>query len=151
MTALLASNDDVQTFLGDDKLTATDGNSAREQVEAQRLIVSQLSGVFTSDVLVAWVSPATTPGLIRSIAGRIIAAYLYRNAFINESVETPDYGQFLYNEAIAMLRQIRLGTLTVLDADDNPIAPSGLDLSSSDFWPNNTTDGPAFTMGQVFS
>lgn len=151
MTALFASNDDVQTFLGDDKLTVTDGNSTTEQVEAQRLIVSQLSGVFLSSILVGWTSPSTTPGIIRSIAGRIVAAYLYRNAFINESVTSPEYGQFIYNEAIAMLRQIRLGALIVVDSDDNPIAISGLDMTSGDFWPNNTTDGPVFTMGQVFS
>lgn len=152
-TLLLASNDDVQTFLGNDKFTVDDGNSGKEQVEAYRLITSQLNGVFTTAIIATWITPATTPGIIRSIAGRIVAAYLYRNAFINEAVEVNDaeYGQILYNEAIKMLAAIRSGMLVVVDADNNPIAVSGLDMTMDDFYPNASTPGPVFTMGQTFS
>lgn len=153
MPTLLASNDDVQTFLGNDKFTVDDGNSGKEQVEAYRLITSQLSDVFTTTIIAAWVTPVTTPGIIRSIAGRIVAAYLYRNAFINEAVEVSDaeYGQLLYNEAIKMLAAIRSGMLVVVDAGNNPIAVSGLDMTMDDFYPNANTPGPVFTMGQTFS
>lgn len=151
MAELLADVKDIQTFLGEDKLQVTDGNSDTQQVEAQRLIISQLSGVFTPTILVSWTSPTTTPGIIRSIAGRLVAAYLYRNRYYEEGDGDVRYAQMLYNEAIAMLAEIRAGTLVVVDVDDNPISVSGLEMSSDDFWPNDTTPGPFFTMTKVFS
>lgn len=150
MAELLASNQDVNGWLTDDKLEATDANSAPLQLDAYRLIRGQLASSFTPVVLSGWINPATTPDQIRAIAGRLIAAYLYRKVYSEDSVTIPPYAQELYNEAIQMLADIRAGVITLIDVNGNPIDGSTEGLSQSDFWPNNTSDPPYFTMSQIF-
>jgi hypothetical protein len=50
-----------------------------------------------------------------------------------------------------MLTQIRVGTLTIVDEDDNPIATNELDMTSGDFYPNDDAPGPYFSMTQEFA
>ncbi len=147
---LLASNVDVNAWLTDDKLEANDANTAGLQIEAWRLIRGQLANSFLPTTLASWTSPDTTPDQIRSVASRLIAAYLYRVVYAEDSLTIPPYAQALYNEAIAMLADIRSGATVVLDADDNPIEVNALAMSAADFWPNNSTDGPFFTMDATF-
>jgi Protein of unknown function (DUF1320) len=150
VAVLLASLDDVKVWLPDDKLQVTDGTISNFQVEAYRIIKSQLAGVFTPVTLITWVSPATTPEIIRGVAGRLIAAYLYREAFTEDSPDIPPYAQKLYDEAIAMLGEIRSGAITVVDPDDIPISDNKRDMNSDDFYPNEDAPGPFFTMTQQF-
>lgn len=151
MTQLLADLDDIKRWLPDDKLPATDGSTATFQVEAYRIVKSQLAGVFTPVTLSSWADPATTPGIIRSIAGRLIAAYMYREAYSEDVTDVPEYAQLLYDEAIDLMVQIRAGTLTVVDENSEPIASNLLDMSSEDFYPNDDAPGPYFSMSQEFA
>lgn len=146
---LLASLIDINAWLGD-KLEANDANSNKLQIEAWRLIRGQLASSFEPTTLASWTSPTTTPDQIRSIAGKLIAAYLYRQVYSEESTEIPKYAQALYNEAVADLILIRNGGIVVLDINDNPIEANQQSMSSADFWPNNSSGGPKFTMDQVF-
>jgi len=151
MTELLASVDDINTWLVDDKLEANEVNSASQQIDAWRLIRGQLVGTFDPTTVAAWTDPLSTPDQIRAIAGRLIAAYMYRSVYAEDLGDIPPYAQTLYNEAIQMLSDIRNGTTTVVDENGNPISDNQLDMSSDDIFPNNnTTDGPYFLMGQVF-
>src|SRR5215469_12649521 len=148
-TELLASLNDVNGWLTSDKLEATPANSAQPQIEAWRLIRGQLASSFTPVTLASWVDPNSTPDLIRSIAGRLIAAYIYRSTYAAESDTTiPAYAQELYNEAVSMLADIRSGNLTVVDVSGNPIT-GGTGFANTDFLPNNTTTPPYFIMDQV--
>jgi|SRR5215831_14961791 len=152
MAELLASNEDVQAWLPVDKFPVTTGNSDKAQVEAQRLIKAFLANVFTPVTLSGWDVPANTPPIIRSIAGRLVAAYLYRESYSEDSTTVPEYAQTLYNEAIEMLGQIRAGTLIVTDASGNPLADElSIAFSAEDFWPNNTTQPPFFAVGDVWA
>lgn len=150
MAELLASLDDINRWLPVDKLEATNANSDTFQVEALQLIRGQLASSFTPVILASWDNPTDTPQTIRAIAGRLIAAYLYRAVYSEDVANIPQYAQELYNEAISMLAQIRANQLIVLDGSGNPIGQNLLAESASDVWPNNTTDGPYFTMAQKF-
>lgn len=147
---LLASLSDINTWLPDDKLEANDANSNKLQIEAWRLIRGQLASSFLPTTLASWTTPETTPDQVRSVAGKLIAAYLYRQVYAEETTDIPKYAQQLYNEAVAELIQMRTGAIIVLDVDDNPIEINQQSMSSADFFPNNSTDGPYFTMSQVF-
>jgi hypothetical protein len=148
---LLADLDDVKRWLPDDKLLVTDGSTSSFQVEAYRIVKSQLAGVFTPVELQSWANPDSTPDIIRSAAGRLIAAYVYREAYSEDVPDIPEYAQTLYNEAIALLQGVRSGQITVVDSTDNPIETNMLDMSSDDFWPNNSAPGPYFTVEQEFA
>lgn len=144
---MLASNADIQNFLGDDKISVGDVNAAKPNIEAERLIKGQLSGIFTALTLSSWNSPENTPEQVRGIAGRLAAAFLYRGMYSEEQEAVPEYAQLLYNEAIMLLQDIKTGNLSVLDEDNVPIDSSGSILG---FWPNNSTV-PVFSMDQKFS
>lgn len=151
MAELLASNEDINGFLPDDKLEATTANSSAFQVDAVQLIRGQLASSFVPTILVGWSDPAHTPFLIRQIAARLIAAQIYKRSYSEERSQLPEYAQDLYDQAIAMLSEIRAGNLKVLDVNGEPISTDDLALGSGDVWPNNSTpDGPFFTMTQKF-
>lgn len=149
--AKLASLEDIGKFLSGHKVEASDANTSSWQIEAARIIKSMLSGTFTVLELHAWQTPETTPPIIRSIAGELCAAYLYRELYAEDETAIPEYAQQLYNEAIGMLQQIRDGLIVVLDDEDVPIADvTTTSMGPGDFWPNDTTDGPYFKMADVF-
>jgi hypothetical protein len=151
MSQKLASLQDINKWLTDHKVEATDSNTSQFQLTATRLIKSALSGVFFPTTLFSWQSPDTTPGQIREIAGELVAAYLYRELYAEDEPGVPEYAQVLYNEATALLNQVRGGSLVVLDENDNPIEENGLQMQQTDFWPNDTTAGPYFSMSDTFS
>lgn len=144
---MFASKTDIQSWLGNDKITVDDANSEKPNIDATRTIKGQLSGVFSSLTIASWADPATTPSIIRGIAGRLAAAFLYRKIYSEETGEIPAYAQELYNEAVGMLADIKLGNLTVTDDSDVPIDSTGSTLLG--FWPND--DSPVFTMDQEFA
>lgn len=147
---ILADLEDVNGFLPD-LIEMNDGSDRQYQIDAQRVIKSQLAGMFTPLVLTGWDTPAHTPELIRGIAGRLIAAKFYSIQFSQETTEVPRFAQNLYNEAISMLADIKRGTLIVVDSNNEPIDSGGtLDLSSDDLFPNDAATGPVFTMAQEF-
>lgn len=147
----LSSLEDVNNWLNfsDEKLSLDDVNLSGPQLEAQRLIKSALAGVFDVAIITTWDSPDTTPGIIRNIAGELVAAYVYRDAYSEDNPDVVEYAQQLYNEATEKLKEVRDGTLILVDVDDNVIELSGLQLTSDNFWPNDTTPGPYFTTDQV--
>src|SRR5262245_14450637 len=119
----LASLDDVKTHLPPDKFEATDGNPeiALFQVDVERLIKGYLSSVFSATTLAAWADPSTTPSYIRSIAGRLVAAFYYAKKV---SEDLPDwdrtYPQRLYDEAMLMLNMIREGDVILEEVPEDP-------------------------------
>jgi hypothetical protein len=133
---MLASIDDVNAFLPSDKFKATDGNPdiALFQTDVERLIKGYLSSAYSSSTLAGWAAPSSTPGLIRSIAGRLIAAFYYAK---KASEDIPDwdgtYPQLIYNEAMALLEKIRTGELTLIEVPEGEQPETVFD--SDFFWP----------------
>jgi hypothetical protein len=144
----LASLEDINVHLPQDKLVATDANETKEQLDAQRIIFAKLSNTFSAATLAAWASPATTPETIRAVAGRLVAALFYSRAFAAEVDGVPDYAQGLYAEAMTMLDQIVDGTVTLPEVSEE--VETGVNLNASFFYPNDDTAGPYFTMTARF-
>jgi hypothetical protein len=140
----LASLDDINTHLPGDKFAATDGNPeiGLYQIDMERTIKGYLSSVFSQATLNGWANPANTPVYIRSIAGRLIAAFYYAKKV---SEDLPDwdrtYPQRLYDEAMRMLEEVRTGDVVLLEV----IEPAGTRFDSSFFYPDENTT-PKFSM-----
>lgn len=145
---MFASNTDIQAWLQNDKISVDDALAGKSNIEAMRTIKGQLAGIFAPVTIASWDSPDHTPSVIRGVAGRLAAAFIYRKIYSEEDNAIPVYAQELYNEAIGMLQDIRLGSLIVTDATEVPVDTTGSTLLS--FWPNDTTL-PAFTMDQEFA
>lgn len=143
---MLASLDDLKTFLPGDKFQVTDGNTELDlvQVDVERLIKGYLSSVFQATTLAAWADPTTTPSYIRSIAGRLVAAFYYAKRL---SEDLPDwdktYPQRIYDEAMMMLEMVRSGQVVLEGVTDTP----GTEFDSSFFYPDSNARAAAFTMG----
>jgi hypothetical protein len=145
---VLADLNDINTFLPQDKLSATDGNEeiGRHQVDVERVIKGYLSSTYTAATLAAWADPDSTPPFIRSIAGRLIAAFHYARKL---SEDMPDwdrtYPQRLYDEAMAMLLAVQNGDVDL----GIPGEEAGTQFSSNFFYPTKDTE-PVFTMDMRF-
>lgn len=150
---LLASLQDTNTYLPPNVQISNAVDNGL-QVDAQRLIRGQLVTTFSTDAIQSWDTPDHTPELIRSIAGMLIASRYYSKLISQDSADdVPNYALDLYQKAIAMLAQIRAGTLIVVDGNGVPIP--GNDTGSNpqgDVFPNDAdTSGPKFTMSRVLT
>lgn len=148
---ILASIEDINGFLPD-LIEITDGQDTQYQIDANRVVKSQLAGVYTPLILTGWDAPADTPQLIRGIAGRLIAAKYYAIQFSQETTNVPQYAQNLYNEAISMLANIKRGALIVVDDNNDPISTgSALELAITDVTPTTASGDPIFSIGMEFA
>ena len=141
---MFADKTDIQTWIRNDVVRVDDANSQKPNVEARRTIIGQLSGYFSSIVLQSWADPSSTPDTIRSIAGRLAAAFLYRTLRDSEQDVISEYAQELYNEAIGDLQKIKIGDIIVVDDTSTPIDITGTDLVGF------IASDPVFTMDQTF-
>lgn len=141
---MLASLDDINTFIPNDKLRATEGNDevARFQTDVTRTVKGLLSTVFTPAILGAWIDPDSTPEYIRGVAGRFVAAYWYASK-TSESIPDWDktYPQRIYDEAMALLNKVISG-----DVDLGLVDEAGAQFSNEWFRPNANSTPPKFTM-----
>lgn len=140
-----ASIEDVNLHLPDDKIEVDTARYAPLQLDAERIVRGYMAGIFSPTILASWDTPANTPGLIRAITARFVAAFYYRERYSEDSLEDPQYAQNKYNEAMYFIDQIILGKMVIAEVDDD--AGTGDHFTGSgDFWPNNSTEGPYFTM-----
>lgn len=140
----LASIDDINVHLPLDKMRVDTADYSPLQTDAERIIRGYLAGYFTPTTLGKWDEPDNTPGLIRSIAGRFVASFYYRKRYSEDSLDDPEYAQNKYNEAMELLKGILNGTITLEEVTvDYPTTDR---LSTSDFYPNDSTPEPKFTM-----
>jgi hypothetical protein len=147
MPEILASLDDIQTHLPVDKLEVEDTLVDLLQIDVNRTIRGYLSGVYEPATLAAWDDPDDTPGIIRGIAGRLIAAAYYAKRYAEDDPDVPQYAQRLYNEAMATLVGVQSGRIIL---EEVTTEVTGDNLTREDFWPNDDTEGPLFKVGDVF-
>lgn len=148
MAEILATLDDINAELPSDgqepMVVADDDNTELLQISVARIVRGYLSRVVDNGVLVSWASPESTPELVSTIAGKLIASQLY----FNETAKTttildPDsFAQKRYDEAMSLLNQIIAGTIVIPDIVVNPVEG----LTDLDFFPVDST-GRAFTIG----
>jgi hypothetical protein len=142
----LVDDADVQIHLPVDKLKVEEipDDLIKAKEDADRIVRGYLAGVVASAVLGTWVIPATTPTIIRAIAGRFTAALIYRTRYSENSLNDPEFAQNKYNEAMAMLNKIISGELVIDGVDP------GTDFDNTWFEPNANSIDPIFTMVSQF-
>lgn len=146
---MFASKTDIQAWLQPDKIQVDDANSQKPNIEATRIVKGSLAGMFAPVVISTWADPDTTPELVRSVTGRLAAAFLHASIYSEESDrEISAYSQWLYDGAMITLSQILAGSMTVIDDNGDPVDTEGSGLLS--FFPDDTTT-PLFTVDQYFA
>lgn len=146
--ASLATLDDINVHLPEDKLAVLDADDTALQLDAERTVKARLSGTFSPVVLAGWTNDTNTPEIIKEVIGKLIAAKVYARAFSSEVGGVPEYAQWLYDQAMDILDGIILGTIVVPEVTDPP--DTGQHLTRDMFWPNNDTGGPRFKRTDVF-
>jgi hypothetical protein len=139
----LCTDKDVQNHLPVDKLKFEEIPDDREQLilDAERVIRGHLAGVLSASTLATWLDPDSTPQLIRAIAGRLVAAQVYRLRYSEDSLDDPEFAQRTYDEAMRLLMGIITGSI-ILEEVEEPTTQ----FDNTYFWPNNSTAEPKFTM-----
>lgn len=142
----LASLNDVNVHLPDDKLFVEDGSDNKEQLDTVRIVRGELSTTFSAGVLALWDSPENTPEYIRAAAGRLVAALYYARAFSLEELREDNYAQKLYNEAMMMLARVKTGDVVLGEVTE--VVNTGAHLDRDNFWPNaDTAETASFRVG----
>jgi phage gp36-like protein len=131
----LATLDDANLHLPNDKVVVDTAEFDETQLDAERIIRGYLATYYPATTMSLWLDPDSTPGLIRSITGRLIAAFVYRKRYSEDSLDDPEYAQNKYNEAISLLQGIQNGSIVVEGVEE----PTTDRLTSADFWPNHNT------------
>lgn len=145
----LASLEDINQHLPASTLQITELEDDPWQTDAERVIRGYLSNVYSAATLALWVAPNSTPPLIRSIAGRLVAAWFYASKVSGETTEFPEYARVKYTEAISFLEGIQSGDITVEGIAE--VVTVGDHITSDDFYPNDLEDpAPRFTIAQEF-
>lgn len=148
MAEILATLDDVNAHLPSDIITLTNAEDDQLQIDAERIIKGFLAGTFTAATLAGWSDPDDTPEVIRSIAGRFIAAFFYKKRFAASSPDVPAYAQDKYDEAWEMLQSVKSGEIVLVEVLEE--VDFGGHLAQDDFFPNDSADPPKFTMDMQF-
>jgi hypothetical protein len=143
----LIEDSDVQVHLPVDKLLLEQVPDSLTEVwlDVERVIKGRLSGVYSAATLAAWSTPDDTPEYIRSIGGRLAAAFIYRLRLAQDFPDDAEYAIQKYNEAISMLDMVVAGDV-VLDVDE-PI-DTGVHLSTNHYV---VSTEPKFTMDDEYA
>lgn len=145
----LASTSDVNLHLPEDKAQATDEELVELHIDAQRLIRSRLGSTVAASIMNTWTTPATTPDIIRHIAGLIAAAKFYAKLVAEDEADGSLYAQNLLDQAYMEIDKILTGATVIIGVDDLPIV---LDVSTDlRFYPDGAAPDPSFQVAQVWS
>lgn len=140
----LASLDEINVHLPDDKIEVDSDQYVPLQLDAERIVRGYLAGVFAPATLAGWDTPDHTPGLIRAIAGRLVAAFYYRLRYSEDSLTDPQYAQIMYNQAMDLLNRIISGEIVLEEVPED--AGTGDHFGAGDFYPNAAAPGPYFSL-----
>lgn len=106
-------------------------------------VLGRLQDTYNTTV---WTGASSTPALIRKIISMFVAAWNYQVLYSDDD-DLSNFGQMLKAEAEKWLEGVAAGKYDLGIAF--PPLDSGIFMSDVDFWPNNTTYGPAFLMDPV--
>lgn len=137
---------DVQIHLPIDKLKVEEIPDDKQKAfeDAERIVRGYLAGVVPSLELALWLTPASTPDVIRAITGRFAAALIYRTRYSENSLDDPQFAQNKYQEAMNMIMGIINGSIVIEDVD------VGINFDNTMFTPNSESDPPKFAMSDRY-
>lgn len=148
----LITPSDAQGWAEKTKLTlSTLDVSLLEQIETE--ILARLSSIYTTT---SWVSPTTTPAVVKVIIAKTYTAWFYDRQYSENQDEGNDYAAMLRTNAEMLMSGLIDGTIDIPGE-----TPTGAGSGAS-FYPNDASSaelptsedpslGPAkFSMGLVF-
>jgi len=121
---ILCTVDDINSHFDNDVLWADANNSQYVQVSVARLVKGYLARIVDPVALANWASPEVTPDIIREIAAMLCASQIYIAYAMRTSIilDTNNFAQRLYDEAMALLGQVIAGVIPIIDpGTDKPI------------------------------
>lgn len=142
----LAAFSDANNWLDAVKLAFLNEEDAEEEAaSADAIVKGALADVFPDNVNL-WIrvlpDPNTTPpilevtpDLVREIASMLMAAQLYQKRYSEETPRTFNYGTSLQQRAMALLKMLRDGQISLADVD----IVNSLGFLLDDYWPNDGT------------
>lgn len=122
---------EVQSWLEVTKLTIADFDAELEST-AQATAFGVLGDVFDTST---WVSPATTPVLVRKAIAMLVAAWTYNRQYSEEDPDGSAYARWLEEKAYALLEGIKSGDIDLVEVPDNVAAIAG----TISFYPDDST------------
>jgi hypothetical protein len=138
---ILASIDDINGELDGDVVKADANNTNLVQINVSRMVKGYLAKVVAGATIVTWVSPITTPDIVRVIAAKLIAAQVYFNYAARTSViiEDNNFAQRKYTEAMNILNGIIAGDIPIVGEGGGTTIPPTI-LGPDEFFPSDATD-----------
>lgn len=103
-------------------------------------VLAQLGTVYD---VTTWVSPSTTPDLVRVLLTKMYAAWMYDRAYSENQAETNPYAAMLKANAQELLRGLIDGTIEIPGV-------SALSNPNPSFYPDELACGPEFSINQTF-
>lgn len=117
-------------------------------------VLAKLAVVFVTS---AWISPATTPLIVRKIVAMEYISVLIQRAYAADELLN-EYASWLYGNAESLIEGLIAGSLSI--DPDNVVVP--VDPSSPLYYPTDASSfqqptpddmslgGPAFTLGKIW-
>lgn len=142
----LIVTDDVQAWFTDDRLLLNTTDDLLEEVNISAEVLAMVS---TRYVITTWVSPATTPLLIKSVISARVAAVRYAKHYADQ-LEESSYSDWLNMWAMDILKGIVGGSIPLTDVSASELLVAQ-DAASVSFLPDDaTTPSARFTMDMSF-
>lgn len=148
----LSNASDVNVWLDGTNVFVTDADDNGEQDQVDAMIRAHLGNVIPASVTDTWnmTTPASVPPIIRSIAGRLVAAIRYGKLTSENEQGVSPYAQRLWNLAVAELNGIVEGRITIPEVDE-ALVDLGSHIGAINFYPNDSLlTGPKFGMDSEF-
>lgn len=145
----LVTADDVQLWLEPTKILIDSSDELAEESFHSAYVTGRLA---SKVVVTGWVSPSTTPVMVRSIIGMRVAAQRYNVAYSETSEDDGNpYANKLMEWSEMLIQGILDGTLLVVGIPDTPglvgtIAFYPTDLVGLEF----PEEAARFAMGHIF-
>ena len=128
--AIVINAQDIQTWLDGTKLTVATVEIGLEEVAKTEIF----SAVALQYVTTGWIDESTTPLLIRQLIGMQVAAWLYRRAYSETELASPNYADILEQHIASIIAGIIMGTIDLIDV------PGVVGVAGGPtYWPDETT------------
>lgn len=134
----LATFADANRWLDKTKVKfENDADAEDELAQATPIVRASIADLYPDD-LDTWdvTTPPVVPELIREVTAMLMAAYRYQERYSEETLLQSTFAMSLERRAIAILKGLRDGTLSLADYPD---LTNESRLLADDYWPNEST------------
>jgi hypothetical protein len=132
------------------------GTSLDDELEASiaAQVVGQIAQVYETS---SWVSPSTTPKLVRSVVAMLYVSWIYSRTYaedVGPGVTT--YGELLRQRAEDLLASIISGAVVLTDGDPNEdtgsptFYPTDVSTATEPSYDDTSLGAEKFTMGVIW-